>query len=311
MPLFSVIIPAHDAEATLVATLVSVTRQTCDDWEAIVLDDGSTDRTAKIANALACVDKRVRVVSLPGVGPSTARNIGVLAARGQFLAFLDSDDLWVPEKLAVCAATLRASPGVDGLFGRVAFFEGEPGRAHTESRLRPGSLVLRDLIGENPVCTMSNLVVRASSLRAVGGFDETLRHAEDLECLIRLVASGAVVTGLDRRLVFYRTSPSGLSADLSAMHTGWRRAVETAMKADADLRAGEVRAAEAAHLRYLARRALRVNTPSGTALRLSMQGLAASPAAFFAPLHRGVPTLAAALVEPLMPTALRRRLARL
>lgn len=311
MPLFSVILPAHDAEKTLAATLVSLARQTCDDWEAIVLDDGSTDRTAKIAHGFACVDKRVRVVSLPGVGPSSARNIGALAARGQFLAFLDSDDLWVPEKLAVCASALRASPGVDGLFGRVAFFEGDPTLSRTESRLRPGRLALRDLIGENPVCTMSNLVVRTSSFRAIGGFDETLRHAEDLECLIRLVASGAVVTGVDRRLVYYRTSPFGLSADLPAMHAGWRRAVQAAMKADADLRDGEVRAAEAAHLRYLARRALRVNTPSGTALRLSIRGLAASPAAFFAPLDRGVPTLAAALVEPLMPAALRRRLARL
>jgi glycosyltransferase involved in cell wall biosynthesis len=311
MPLFSVILPAHDAEQTLTATLVSLVRQSCDDWEAIVLDDGSTDRTAKIANALACVDKRVRIVSLPGVGPSAARNIGGLAARGQFLAFLDSDDLWVPEKLAVCARALRASPGTDGLFGRVAFFEGDPSHSRTESRVRPGRLALRDLIGENPVCTMSNLVVRASSFRAVGGFDESLRHAEDLECLIRLVASGAVVAGLDRHLVYYRTSPFGLSADLSAMHAGWRRAVETAIKVDADLRTHEVRAAEAAHLRYLARRALRVNTPSGTALRLSMQGLAASPAAFFAPLDRSVPTLAAALIEPLMPSALRRRLARL
>lgn len=311
MPLFSVILPAHNAEKTLAATLVSLARQTCDDWEAIVLDDGSTDRTGRIATAFARVETRVRVVRLSGLGPSRARNLGAAEAHGQFLAFLDGDDLWVPEKLAVSEAVLRASPGVDGVFGRVAFFDGDPAHARTESRVRPGRLALRDLIGENPVCTMSNLVVRASSFRAVGGFDETLRHSEDLECLIRLVASGAFVTGLDRRLVHYRTSPFGLSADLSAMHAGWRRAMETAMKADADLRAREVRAAEAAHLRYLARRALRVNTPAGTALRLSMRGLAASPAAFFAPLDRGVPTLAAALLEPLMPTALRRRLARL
>lgn len=310
MPLFSVILPAFNAGSTLAETLTSLTRQTCGDWEAIVLDDGSTDNTRAIADLAARLDPRIRVVRLPNGGPGRARNIGAMAlARGTFLAFLDADDIWADDKLEVTAAVLAMRPGIDGVFGRVSFFHARPGDARTVSKVRLGFLGVVDVLGENPVCTLSNLVVRRSSFCAISGFDETMRHAEDLECLVRLVAAGTRLAALDRVLVHYRTSPTGLSADLDAMHAGWARVMETARKVGCTVDPRLLRAAEAVHLRYLARRALRTQTPRLTALRLALRGIARSPVAFLAPLRRGVPTLVAALVEPLMPPVLRRRLA--
>lgn len=310
MPLFSVIIPAHNAERTLADTLACVIRQTCGDWEAIVIDDGSTDDTLAVAARFVREDPRVRVVRLAQGGPARARNIGALVeATGAFLAFLDADDIWTDDKLEISAAVLAMRPTVDGVFGQVSFFRQQPSDGDTVSHVRRGVLQVGDVVGENPVCTLSNLVVRRAGFQAIGGFDETLRHAEDLECLVRLVAARVRIASIQRVLVHYRTSPGGLSADLEAMHEGWRKVADTARRLDSDLDADELRAAEAVHLRYLARRALRVQGPRLRALRLALRAIRLSPDAFFNPLQRGVPTLVAALVEPLLPGALRQRLA--
>lgn len=310
MPLFSVIIPAFNAGRTLAETLASVTRQTCGDWEALVLDDGSADDTCAIAEAVSRTDPRVKLIRLPNGGPGRARNIGaIVEARGTFLAFLDADDIWTDDKLEVSAAILAMRPSIDGLFGLVSFFREVPSDARTVSRLRLGLLSVGDILGENPVCTLSNLVVRRSIFCAVGGFDETMRHAEDLECLVRLVAAGTRLAAIERVLVHYRASPSGLSSDLEAMHAGWRKVRETARRVGFPCGDSTLRAAEAVHLRYLARRALRMRMPRCTALHFALRGVGLSPAAFLRPLRRGVPTLLAALAEPLMPPVLRRRLA--
>jgi glycosyltransferase involved in cell wall biosynthesis len=96
----SVLIPAHDAEATLLATLHSVQRQTFTDFEAIVVDDGSKDSTPDIAAALAATDARFRLVRQENAGVAKARNAALAIARGRWVAPLDADDLWHPEKLA-------------------------------------------------------------------------------------------------------------------------------------------------------------------------------------------------------------------
>ena len=107
MPVVSVVIPAFNRTDTILRSVTSVVAQTFADWEAIVVDDGSTDDTAAIATGF---DPRIRIIRQENQGLSAARNTGVAAARGEYLAFLDSDDEWRPEHLAICVAFLRAFP---------------------------------------------------------------------------------------------------------------------------------------------------------------------------------------------------------
>ena len=112
-PSVSVVIPAYNRAATIVAAIDSVLRQTWTDFELIVVDDGSTDGT--LAAAAAVADPRLRLVPAPrNLGAAGARNLGVEEARGTWIAFQDSDDEWLPEKLAKQMARLATPPAAGG-----------------------------------------------------------------------------------------------------------------------------------------------------------------------------------------------------
>jgi len=110
MPEISVIIPVFNAAATVAETIESVLRQTFEDYEIIVVDDGSTDRTSQV---LGRYQDRIQMVRRPNGGISTARNSGVGVSRGEYLAFLDGDDLWVPDFLSR-KKRLRDRTGIPG-----------------------------------------------------------------------------------------------------------------------------------------------------------------------------------------------------
>lgn len=301
MPLFSIVIPCLNAAATLGETLDSLLAQTDPDWEALIVDDGSTDGTRALAASYAMRDRRILLLRNPGRGPSAARNLVMDEGAGDILAFCDADDLWAPEKLARMRAVFT-DPAIDAAYSRIAFFDFRGSR--TLSTVPAGNLTVPMLMGENPVCTMSNLAVRRGAFAAAGGFDTSLVHNEDLEFLIRLAATGHRITGTDETLVQYRTSPTGLSADLAAMARGRAAALATAARHGftPDPKA------EAIHMRYLARRALRTDAPAREALRLALHGALTSPAGFFGDLKRGGLTFACAVAAPLMPRRLRRAL---
>lgn len=304
MPRISIIIPAYNAATTIGATLAAIAGQTFTNWEAVVVDDGSTDETGTIVARMSEKDGRFRLATHPGKGPSAARNHGgLILAEGEILAFCDADDIWSPTKLAEVYTAL-ADPTVDGCFGRIAFFNATPEDARALSTVPAGPLSIPMLLGENPVCTMSNLSVRRAVFAASGGFDTDLVHNEDLEWLIRVVGDGARIVGIERIQVWYRASAGGLSANLPAMRDSRARALATAR------RYGHVPdpSAEAVYLRYLARRALRLDIGGTESLRLALQGLRQSPRGFCSPMRRGLATAAGALVAPILPRALRRSL---
>ena len=100
LPLVSVVMPAYNAVRWIAETIVSVQRQTVQDWELLVIDDGSTDKTCSVVEQLATGDGRIKLVRCPSnQGVAKARNIGLDMSRGQYVALLDSDDIWYPEKL--------------------------------------------------------------------------------------------------------------------------------------------------------------------------------------------------------------------
>ncbi|MCA0996941.1 glycosyltransferase family 2 protein [Alloyangia pacifica] len=303
MPRFSIILPCYQAEATIAQTLASLQAQKFSDWEALCVDDGSRDATRDLLRYAAAGDRRIRVLRNPGKGPSDARNHGAAEAAGEVLAFCDADDLWTADKLTILDRAF-AAPECDGAFGRIAFFEHRPEDSMTLSSVPQSALTIPMLLGENPVCTMSNIALRREVFARSGGLRRDMVHNEDLDWLIRLVGQGARLQPIDRVLVHYRVSPSGLSADLEAMRAGRAVALESAARFGFAPQPGD----EAVHLRYLARRALRVGMGGTAALGLALHGLRLAPGRFLTPLHRGGGTLAGAALAPLLPAPLRRTL---
>lgn len=304
MPKFSIIIPCYNAALTIDSTLTSLQAQSVSDWEIICIDDGSTDVTCEVIRAATAQDSRITLHRNPRKGPSAARNHGAMAlATGDIIAFCDADDLWTPTKLTELSETF-ADPAIDGAFGEIAFFSHIPGDTQVRSTAPSAPLSVQMLLGENPVCTMSNIAVRRATFIRSTGLDETMVHNEDLDWLIRLVGGGARVIGLPVLQTYYRRSAGGLSADLNAMDKGRQQALASAAR----LGIRPTAAAHATYHRYLARRALRLGLGRTTALRHAAMGLVKSPQGFLLPLHRGVPTLAAAACASLMPATLTRRL---
>jgi glycosyltransferase involved in cell wall biosynthesis len=199
-PRVSVVVPAHDAELFLERAIASALSQSLGDIEVWVIDDGSEDRTAEVADRLAS-DRRVRLVSRPHRGASAARNEGVRRSRSPYIAFLDADDEWIdPDKLAAQVGLFEANPDLglsftDWRFGSAQQEIGEPrlrmlGFSGYDDDATTRSLpvvAVRDLNRPNFGLATSTIVVRALCLDAVGVFDEQLRMYEDLDLWVRLL----------------------------------------------------------------------------------------------------------------------------
>lgn len=176
----SVIIPAYNREAHIGAAIESVLAQTEPPHEIIVVDNNSTDRTRSIANGYI----GVRIVSELRQGSAIARNTGVQAAFGDWLAFLDSDDLWVAEKLKLQTVALRQQPDIRACFGMSQNF------ADPDT---PAELLTVAMINTKPIAAnaVSSLLIRRDLFDEIGGFDETLQSAEYIEWYSRFQDSGA------------------------------------------------------------------------------------------------------------------------
>lgn len=303
-PTFSIVIPVYNAYETLPSTIASVLHQTDPNWELILVDDGSTDGSLNLMLSFASDDDRIRAVSQSNAGPSAARNLGAGLARGEFLAFLDADDFWAPDKLATHYDFHQTHLGVDASFARIEFLEPTVsgfGTSSTLSTVPTGPLALPQIIAENPVCTTSNLVIRTVAFAELGGFASGMVHAEDQEFVARYVDQGHLISGLDQTLVQYRMMDSGLSADLEAMFEGWKSL------AGAYSNRLDIDAAEAIYCRYLARRALRTGAASDVALSYMIAGLRLDALSFLADRRRGWMTVLGTLFSLIMPRPMRRR----
>ena len=209
MDLISIIIPCHNYGWLLAATLDSVLQQTYQNWECIIVDDGSTDNTAEIALIHEKLDSRFRYIHCEKGGVSAARNTGIRAARGEYLQFLDSDDLLVPTKLAMQVAFLQANQLVSIVYGDVRFFQhGKPETLstsqdfndRTQQWMTPmqgsGNAVIELLIVNNQSVVQAPLI-RVELAAKVGGFNETLVSMEDWDYWLRCAFQGATFAYLD------------------------------------------------------------------------------------------------------------------
>lgn len=304
-PEVTVVMALYNAANTVEASVRSVLAQTFGWFELVIIDDGSTDDSLVRVLALAGEDERIRVISRPNAGVSSSRNEGARYGKASLIAFIDSDDLWDAHKLAYHVALHRDSNEIAASYARIAFIAEDAAdleNAKTLSSLCPHSPRLMDVLGDNPVCTASNFVVRRDWFEYVGGFDESLSFAEDQELVARIVSGRGRIEGIDAVLTGYRFSPDGLSMDLQSMHSGWRRVAMQFLAAD------EIASLEALYCRYLARRVLRAGGRPIQALRFVSAGLRLDAGTFLRDRRRGISTLFAALVAPLMPRSLRQRI---
>jgi len=183
-PLVSVIIAARNARDTVPATLRSVLRQTLDDIEVIVIDDGSTDGTWEVA--AACGDRRVSVQTTPGRGASAARNLGLAVAKGRYVSFLDADDLWTPDKLSGQWTALVDNQSAVVAYSWTILIDecGEYLFAKNPSRYTGN--VHRDLLTDLFLASGSNIMIDRERVRGDLRFDESLAIAEDWDFQLRI-----------------------------------------------------------------------------------------------------------------------------
>jgi glycosyltransferase involved in cell wall biosynthesis len=214
MPEISIIIPAYNAEKTIVETLASVQAQTFSDWEAIVIDDGSTDNTLNLLKAQK--DPRIRVFSCPNAGVAAARNRGLAEVTGDFVAFLDADDLWTPDKLELQRAALQANPeaGVAYSWNYYQYENLDDSYAETSNRFEGN--VYADLLIKNFIQNGSNPLVRKEAIASVGLFDSTLIGCEDWDYYLQLAKNWPFVL-VPKVQVIYRQSPGSVSSNIEVM----------------------------------------------------------------------------------------------
>jgi glycosyltransferase involved in cell wall biosynthesis len=205
----SVLIPAFNAAATLSATIASVIRQSHVDWEAIIVDDGSTDTTAANAQAWCDRDPRIRLIKGPNRGVSKARNEAARHASSPWLLFLDADDFILPTHLARLLATATA-PGArpDLVYcagakiaadGRIGYPEIPPHEDHFK------------LLASQDLFYTHCCLIRRSTFEQFGGFDSVLRICEDWDLWQRFARAGAIFAGIDDCLALYQLRSTSLS----------------------------------------------------------------------------------------------------
>jgi glycosyltransferase involved in cell wall biosynthesis len=266
-PAVTVVIPAYNAEHYIAATLDSVLNQTFSNFEILVVDDGSIDQTIEIVEGYAAQDKRVHLMISPvNQGVSNARNLGIRKATGEWVAFLDADDIWLPQKLEVHVRHLSANPDLGMSFAKVEYISSDGVKSGKVAHLRLKQVKPQHLYYENLTCTPSNVVARRSALDQVGGFERDLRGFEDMDLSLRISCAGWHVEGLDQVLVYYRTHPNGISAQLRNMENEWYMFNGKVMRYAPWLVEQYCPRAQAMVLRYLARQSLRMRLAPGVGI---------------------------------------------
>jgi glycosyltransferase involved in cell wall biosynthesis len=225
----SVIIPAYNAAAFVGATVESVLAQTCAPAKVVVVDDGSHDDTVAV---VAAYEPAVTLVSRTNGGPGAARNTGVAATESEYVAFLDSDDLWAPTRLEACLELLERDPAVQiATANSYLMYGDEPSEKVMYGDRYPYAFPA----AEDQLATVardnflpSSIVLRRALFDQVGGYDEdrALISSEDYEICLRLMLAGARAGLIREPLGWYRLRDDALSANVSGQWAAHLLAIE-------------------------------------------------------------------------------------
>jgi glycosyltransferase involved in cell wall biosynthesis/predicted O-methyltransferase YrrM len=220
-PVVSFIMPARDVEAFIAESVDSALAQTEPSLEVIVIDDGSTDRTAEIAREKSRADPRVRVQSQAGAGVRAARDAGIRLARGRYLCFLDADDVVPPDKIRVQAGILDARPEIDVVYADChRLVPGTDGGWVAGSPMVSETDALATILRVECPFQIHCALFRRGVVEKAGGFRVGPDRAEDLHLHARLALSGARFLHVPEPSGYYRIRPDSLSRDPIGMTRG-------------------------------------------------------------------------------------------
>ncbi len=207
-PLVTVVVATNRRSRYLEAALRSVAEQDYPQWEIVLVDDGSPDPVA-VADVAARF-ARVRVIRQDNAGVAVARNVGIADARGELLAFLDDDDVWLTDRLALQVDSLRARPDAVLSYGRVSSID-DTGRQIAPADQRPASDI-HAVFGRDATPQFQTVLIRRATVSRIGGFHSSLALAEDLDLILRAAREGPFVF-VDREIVRYRAHRANVSAN--------------------------------------------------------------------------------------------------
>lgn len=230
----SVVIPTYNYGKFVCQAVDSVLAQTCPPLEIIVVDDGSTDNTREL---LKTYGNRIQYIYQENRHLSAARNTGIRAAKGEWIAFLDSDDLWHPQKLERISNIITTHPELSAVSTDGITFQDQP-PAVKAIFSGAGSLIpigLRELVYGVPFSGGSSAIVKRECLIQVGLFKETLRSVEDLDMWLRLAAHYRLMR-LGELLTIVRVHPTSMSAQAERMEANHRKMLSEVFAAIPELR---------------------------------------------------------------------------
>jgi glycosyltransferase involved in cell wall biosynthesis len=236
-PAVSVIIASYNQTEYLREAVESVFRQTWPDWELLIADDGSTGSTRSYLEGLA--DPRVRIIWLQHTGnPASVRNAAIKLARGRYVALLDSDDRWMPHKLAAQLEGLRSSPGCRWSYTHFRRIDAS-GQEIVDPRIAgwvpPGGWIVEQLLTLEAAVTTPSVMVETALLEEVGGFDERFVYCEDYDLWIRLALKSRVHAD-PAPLCWIRGHSDSHSAPRIPVYESWDRLYRKASREMPDTR---------------------------------------------------------------------------
>jgi glycosyltransferase involved in cell wall biosynthesis len=224
-PTCSVVIAAYNAQDTIGQALESVLAQTRQDFEVLVVDDGSTDETSATVKDYAR-DPRIRLHRQENSGPAAARNAGISLTSGRYVCVLDSDDLWLPRYVESMVSALDRAPDAAFAFTRAWTLDRTTNRVHKRPwspnarAISDPAELLRALIADNFI--FYGITVRRRVLGAVGAYAVSIVGSEDYELSLRIVARGYPAVYVPGPLCVYSERPGSLSRDAQVMLTAAR-----------------------------------------------------------------------------------------
>lgn len=227
MTLISVVIPVYNGEKTIKDTIKSVLDQTFKDFELIVINDGSKDSTLEIISGIQ--DPRIKVFSYPNAGLSATRNRGIAQASGKYISFIDADDLWTPDKLQFQLKALEENPQAVLAYSWTNCIDESGQLLGPGDRSNISGDVYAKLLLNNFLENGSNALIRTQVFAEFGGFDESLKSAEDWDMWLRLAARYHFVL-VPFPHILYRVYTTSMSANVLTMEAACLRVIERAFE---------------------------------------------------------------------------------
>jgi glycosyltransferase involved in cell wall biosynthesis len=316
-PLVSVVIPVYNAERFIKTCIDSVLRQSYENLEVLVIDDGGPDQSISIVEQYD--DQRLRIIRQENRGLAGARNTGIRVARGDFIAFLDADDFWFVHKIEKHVAVMQANPKC-GVSFSASIFVDEDGESlnrlqepFNKNDFNSSHVFCRNPIGNGsvPMITRSvfdHIAFKSAGVKHLQYFDESLRQSEDIDCWTRItLQTESEFQYIDQPLTFYRLNSGGLSANVDRQFETWERVLAKITYLAPDFAKKYGRLAKAYQYRYLARRLI-LEGNTLRASRLIGRALLTSPMILVKEPKRTLITLVASFGLCLLPLSARRKI---